>query len=354
MVLLRSNQRHESVSLGRSASLGSLQDERNWKLENVDVSKQPPFISTANVTTTRNRRPSNPPSPHPSDYQFNPELDDYDDDLMEDSDSSDEREHAHASGHTVGHGPSAVAIPITRSPTSTSSTSSNSSMSHLNWRQKIQHVLHDRKHSLIGRALRRIFIGALLISVVTMCLGTVDPILKDAEALKVVYGVEAACLVVFTLELLLHIISAPTFRAIFNFSRLLDFLCVLPFYIDIIRAVATNRTLYETAYEIEGGAWVRILDLFRILRLFRVFPKSSKLRMMGTAFAHSIDGLWLLFYTIPLLIVLFSSLLFYAEQTESWFDENDRVWYYDIGVRSPFQSIPDCFWLVIVTLTTIG
>ncbi|KND03387.1 uncharacterized protein SPPG_00876 [Spizellomyces punctatus DAOM BR117] len=195
MVLLRSNQRHNSVSLGRSASLGSLQDGRNWKLEKVDVPK-PPSISTANVTTTRNRRLSNPPSPHPSDYQFNPELDDYDDDLMEDSDSSDERENAHASDPPVRRRLSAVAIPITRSPTSTSSTSSNSSMSHMTWRQKIQHILHDRKHSLIGRTLRRIFTGALLISVVTMCLGTVDAILKDTTAIRAVYGVEAACLVV--------------------------------------------------------------------------------------------------------------------------------------------------------------
>ncbi|KAI8617759.1 hypothetical protein BC830DRAFT_68456 [Chytriomyces sp. MP71] len=30
------------------------------------------------------------------------------------------------------------------------------------------------------------------------------------------------------------------------------------------------------------------------------------------------------------------------------------VWYYSDGTRSPFQSVADCFWLLIVTMTTVG
>ncbi|TPX61359.1 hypothetical protein PhCBS80983_g01147 [Powellomyces hirtus] len=216
-------------------------------------------------------------------------------------------------------------------------------------RQRLELILLNNKWA------SRFFLGALLVSLVTMCLGTVDYILVDPARTRLVY--EASCLIIFTLELLLRIICAPSpsFRSrMFRFNRFIDVLTILPFYIDIGRAIHGRRTLYETTYEIEGGAWVRILDLARLLRLFRLFPKSGKLRMMGRAFSQSIDGLWLLFILLPLLVILFSVLLFYAEQTGEYFDENARLWYYHDGRVSPFQSIPDCFWITIVTLTTIG
>ncbi|KAI9092832.1 hypothetical protein DFS34DRAFT_276949 [Phlyctochytrium arcticum] len=359
---------------------------QTWMLEEA-----PPKEDTRQAMQRRGLRP---PSPHNSDYQFNPERDDYDDDLMGDESSGsgsdsepggddyDETKpglHLKPSHHGGGgdnskldrYASDATAVneagyrhnlDVEEAGNSSydnaaelSISSSNSSMSHLTWRQKAFRILHDRKHSFIGRILRKIFTGALLISVITMCLGTVDQILADEQAIRTTYGIEAACLVVFTLELILHCVAAPNWRYICTFVRVLDFLCVIPFYIDIIRSIAASRELYLTAYQIEAGAWVRLLDLFRVLRLFRVFPKSSKLRMMGTAFAHSIDGLWLLFYTIPLLIVMFSALLFYAEQTQSSWNETERLWYYDsTATQSPFQSIPDCFWIIIVTLTTIG
>ncbi|KAJ3010408.1 Potassium voltage-gated channel sub S member 3 [Thoreauomyces humboldtii] len=225
----------------------------------------------------------------------------------------------------------------------------------------------DLDPSLKGRCYRilvtnkwigRFFTAALLVSLVTMCLGTVDYILIEPRRTEIVYSFEATCLSIFTLELFLEIVLAPNMlRATLQWQRLIDVLTIMPFYIDIGRATISNRPLYETTYAIEGGAWVRVLDLCRLLRLFRLFPKSGKLRMMGRAFSQSLDGLWLLFILLPLLTLLFSVLLFYSEQTGEFFNEKDRLWHYDenhSGGVSPFQSIPDCFWFTLVTLTTIG
>ncbi|KAJ3171677.1 Solute carrier 49 member 4 [Geranomyces variabilis] len=224
----------------------------------------------------------------------------------------------------------------------------SSSYGNATWREKLQFWLNNRW-------VHRFFTAALLVSLVTMCLGTVDQILVNEAHTRAVYSVEASCLIIFTIELFLQLASCPTISDAFSVERLIDLLTVLPFYIDIVRAASTGRTLYGTTYEIEGGAWVRIIDLGRLLRLFRLFPKSGKLRMMGRAFTQSLDGLWLLFILLPLLVLLFSVLLFYSEQTGEWFDEKTRLWYYvHSGKVSPFQSIPDCFWFVLVTLTTIG
>lgn len=156
-----------------------------------------PPLNISTNTPRPVRRQSDPPSPHPSDYVFNPEIDDDDDDLFESSEEEsdvavEQRETRRASTRSAP----THAINVPPSPTM----SSNSSISHLNWRQKIQFILHNRKHSYIGRMLRRIFTGALLISVVTMCLGTVDPILADEKAMRAVYGIEATCLVLVRLD----------------------------------------------------------------------------------------------------------------------------------------------------------
>ncbi|KAJ3188386.1 hypothetical protein HDU85_005537 [Gaertneriomyces sp. JEL0708] len=307
-----------------------------------------------------------PPSPHPSDYQFNPELDDNDDDLMEDSPDEDEdvvtkhARHRHRRPAEEADCPicqeqnpdmtRSAGVPLSRFDTMTSTITYR----HLPLRARIWHIMHDKRFSWEGLILRRIFETCLVVSVITMCLGTVDIVLRDREALRAVYGVEAACLVVFSLKLLLYVASAPHIRYLMTFGCLLDFLCVLPFYVDIVRAVVHNTPLYEQAYSIETGAWVRLFDLFRVIRLFRVFPKTSKLRMMSTALVHSIDGLWLLFFTIPLILILFSTLLFYAEQSGGYWNDEDRQWYYHDGTRSPFQSIPTSFYLTMVTLTTVG
>ncbi|KAI8825109.1 uncharacterized protein EV422DRAFT_564456 [Fimicolochytrium jonesii] len=218
------------------------------------------------------------------------------------------------------------------------------------WKYNITVILENKW-------VKRLFLAALLISVITMCLGTVDAILRDPALVTLVYGIEATCLSSFTVELLLRWAAATNIRQIFSIQRLIDVLTVLPFYIDVVRAIHTHRALPETAYAIETGAWVRILDLVKLLRLFRFFPKSSKLMLMWRAFSQSLEGLWVLFLSLPLLIITFSTMIFYAEQTAEFWDENARLWFYEHSEPlkvSPFQSIPECFWFVIVTLTTIG
>ena len=56
---------------------------------------------------------------------------------------------------------------------------------------------------------------------------------------------------------------------------------------------------------------------------------------------------------------VYSTLLYYAEQTQEEFDEDKKKWFYtdkssDPGKESPFQSIPHTLWWSIVTMTTVG
>ena len=51
-------------------------------------------------------------------------------------------------------------------------------------------------------------------------------------------------------------------------------------------------------------------------------------------------------------MVIFSSFLYFAEQTEEEFDEDEELWFYtedsdDPFSESPFQSIPHTLWWCI-------
>lgn len=89
--------------------------------------------------------------------------------------------------------------------------------------------------------------------------------------------------------------------------------------------------------------------------MFKLLRWSSKLRLLIKAVKDSLEGLVILALLFVMIIVFFSSLVYYAERSGTEF--RDGAWYYTEyfgGGLSPFQSIPDVFWLVLITLTTLG
>ncbi|KAJ3096986.1 hypothetical protein HDU97_005347 [Phlyctochytrium planicorne] len=140
-----------------------------------------------------------------------------------------------------------------------------------------------------------------------------------------------------------------------------DILATFPFYFELSFAAwytsKDNTGFQGTLKSMYGwtglppALW--ILRLFRVFRVFKFIEKSEKMRIMTRAFIHSMDGIWLLLILMPVLLVLFSFGIFFAEQTGEYLDQ-DGFWRYRVDDSiSAFQSVPDTFWFVIVTLTTI-
>ncbi|KAJ3356635.1 Potassium voltage-gated channel sub G member 1 [Entophlyctis luteolus] len=141
---------------------------------------------------------------------------------------------------------------------------------------------------------------------------------------------------------------------------LIDVLATLPFLLEV--AIYSAETfpkgesftdLLHRMYSWNGSPeFIRVIRLFRVLRLFKIGQKSGRVRVIWKAVVNSADGIFLLFMIVPLFVIFFSFLLFYIELAQA--TVVDGVWYYSNGDVSPFQSVADCFWLVIVTLTTVG
>ncbi|KAJ1543823.1 hypothetical protein HK405_009052 [Cladochytrium tenue] len=126
---------------------------------------------------------------------------------------------------------------------------------------------------------------------------------------------------------------------------LLDIVAVFPSYVELVALAFEVLTLgggfvglARRMYDWTGlTSELRAFRILRILRLIKIVQKSEKLRFMIKAIANSTDGIWLLLYMIVLVVIFFSSVLFFVEQSGEYIV--DGVWYYNDGTLSPFQSI---------------
>jgi len=208
---------------------------------------------------------------------------------------------------------------------------------------------------------------------------TIPAIHKDHENLW--FAFEFFFVMNFSVEFLCRIISCPD-KLLFcrTFMNYIDLVAILPFYIDIVSRIAASGA------DPPNFGFLRILRLSRAAKLIKMSKYSQGIRLVGNAMTNSVDALQLFALLLTLVLVVFSSGIYYTEQGSwvggtcptEWFTQfgisdggtgytNSCILnrYYRTDTRtgashsieqfpSPFQSIPGSFWWTIVTLTTVG
>ncbi|KAF9184373.1 hypothetical protein BGZ51_002946 [Haplosporangium sp. Z 767] len=164
------------------------------------------------------------------------------------------------------------------------------------------------------------------------------------------FDFETTMVAFFTIEFIARIIAhSDSFKQLKKFLlsplAVIDILSILPYYIEL--ALTRDTTVFFR---------FTILRLFRLLRVFRTFKYSSTIVMtievMIVAIKRSMDALSALFFFLITGVMLFSTLLYFAERGE-W-DEARQVFVDANNNPSTFDSIPAAFWYVMVTITTTG
>ncbi|XKL66494.1 hypothetical protein PGB90_009914 [Kerria lacca] len=158
---------------------------------------------------------------------------------------------------------------------------------------------------------------------------------EDSEPHPAFFYVEVACNSWFTFELAIRSVVSPNIiRFLKSPVNIIDVLATLSFYTDII-------IQSEVAQSFKKSDILEFISIVRVLRLFKLTRHSRGLKVLIHTFKASAKELMLLVFFLVLGIVVFASLVYYAERLQK-------------NPRNDFKSIPEGLWWAIVTMTTVG
>ncbi|KAK9883775.1 hypothetical protein WA026_001964 [Henosepilachna vigintioctopunctata] len=156
----------------------------------------------------------------------------------------------------------------------------------------------------------------------------------DTDAHVVFFYIECICNAWFTFEIIIRFIASPSkFEFITSSVNIIDYIATASFYIDLL--------LRKFASHLENADIMEFFSIIRIMRLFKLTRHSSGLKILIQTFRASAKELTLLVFFLVLGIVIFASLVYYAERIQT-------------NPKNDFKSIPLGLWWALVTMTTVG
>lgn len=204
----------------------------------------------------------------------------------------------------------------------------------LGLRMYLFYLLEYPDINFISRFIAAFTTLVIFLSICVYCVESLPSM--TANSLHSLYVTETFCVAWFTIELLTRFLLSPhKCQFTKSFLNWVDFLSIIPFYMQLMLKSEDTDT------NVIGIAMLRVLRIARVFRVFKLSRYSKAIFLIIITIRSSIRELLLLLMFILILMVLFAAGIYHVENDFS--DEDNK-----------FKSIPHTFWLVIVTITTVG
>jgi potassium voltage-gated channel Shaw-related subfamily C protein 1 len=156
----------------------------------------------------------------------------------------------------------------------------------------------------------------------------------STEAHPAFLYIEIVCNIWFTVEILIRFLVSPKkLNFIKSPVNVIDFIATLSFYFDFIMKIADEGDRFSNS----NSDLYEFISIVRIFRLFKLTRHSGGLKILIHTFKASMKELYLLIFFLILFIVIFASLIYYAERLQA-------------NPDNQFTSIPIGLWWSIVTM----
>lgn len=162
------------------------------------------------------------------------------------------------------------------------------------------------------------------------------PAIHGSKYIILFHYFEVFSVIIFSIEYILRLWSCTVSEKYSNpvtgrikyavgFMPLVDLAAILPFYLPFFIVLDLR--------------FIRAVRLFRLFRLFKLGRYSESLKILINVLKAKKEELYITVFVVFILLVLASSIMYYAEHLE----QPDK-----------FSSIPAAMWWGVATLTTVG
>jgi voltage-gated potassium channel len=191
------------------------------------------------------------------------------------------------------------------------------------WRESLNIIIFGAETPL-AKAFDVVLIISIICSVVAVMLGSVVNL--QLRYSQIFFYVEWFFTLLFTLEYALRLICVrKPWLYCRSFFGIVDFLSIIPTYLSFL---------------LPSIKYMLIVRIFRLLRVFRILKLSEYMgeaQVLLSALSNSRHKILVFLYTVVTLVVVFGSMMYVVESSESG-----------------FTSIPQSVYWAIVTMTTVG
>lgn len=191
------------------------------------------------------------------------------------------------------------------------------------WKRRLYHIIY-RADTPLGQLFDIVLLCCIILSTITVLAESVPAYDKKIHIYLVI--LEWVLSIGFTVEYILRILVVRNKKDyILSFFGIVDLLALLPFFLSLIFPV--------TKYFL-------ILRMLRILRIFRIFNLLDFMNdgyLIVKALKNSARKIYIFLLFLIIFTTIVGSLMFMVE-----------------GGRPGFESIPQCIYWAVVTVTTVG